>query len=102
MKFFENMISPESDGYVEEIAAENGSGGITFLVTNGGRIFYTCERIPHRSLLARSHYSAKDIAWGGVLTEQGDWVRPSGDFGDAPDPEIRNSVVFQIQESMAT
>ncbi len=102
MKFFENMISPESDDYIEEIAAEDCGGGVTFLVTNSGRIFYTCERIPHRLLLAKSSYSAKDIAWGGVLTEQGDWIRPSGDFGDAPNPEVRNAVVSQIQESMAT
>jgi hypothetical protein len=75
--------------------------GITFLVSFDGVILFTREYTRHRAFADQTGYSLSDIAWGGILTEKGTWVRRSFDFGDAPDPEIREQVVFSIQKWLA-
>lgn len=96
MEWFGNF---ESDDKVEEIPVSDGdSSVVTFIVTRDGRIFFTRERIRHLALLSRTLCSQNEIAWGGVLTDKGSWIRQSYDFGDAPNSQIRNDVIFKIQK----
>lgn len=86
---------------IETPASRGGnSDGITYLVTCEGNIVFTREYIRHRHLLARTRFPFYTIAWGGVLTDSGEWVRRSYDFGDAPDPESRDIVVALIQRAL--
>jgi hypothetical protein len=74
--------------------------GITFLVAEDKHVLFTREYTRHRTLLERTEYPMAEIAWGGILTEAGTWVRRSFDFGDAPDPETREEVVLSIQKAV--
>lgn len=86
---------------LEVPASRHGNpDGITYLVTCDGTVLFTREYIRHRHLLARTHFPFYTIAWGGVLTDSGEWVRRSYDFGDAPDPESRDTVVAIIQNKI--
>ena len=73
---------------------------VTFLVSKMGVIVITREYTSHRELLSRTQFSAAEIAWGGVLTATGSWVRQSFDFGDAPDAAMRDRVISDIQKRL--
>lgn len=75
--------------------------GITFLVAEDRNVLFTREYTRHRTFLERTEYPIAEIAWGGILTEAGTWVRRSFDFGDAPDPETREEAVLSIQKAVA-
>jgi len=76
------------------------SSMVTFLVSTMGVIVITREYTSHRELLSRTLFSAAEIAWGGVLTATGSWVRRSFDFGDAPDAATRDRVISDIQKRL--
>lgn len=98
-----NLTSARKKGYsLLEIPAARGGNtdGITYLVTCDGTVVFTREYLRHRHLLARTRFPFYTIAWGGVLTSSGEWVRRSYDFGDAPDPESRDVVVALIQRTL--
>ena len=76
------------------------SSMVTFLVSTTGVILLTREYTSHRELLARTPFSVKEIAWGGVLTDTGSWIRRSFDFGDAPDTATRENVIANIQKKL--
>lgn len=78
-------------------ALPGGTPGITYIVSTKGVVYYTREYIRHSSLLSRSGETRENIAWGGILTSEGEWVRRSFDFGDAPNPDVRDLVVAMIK-----
>jgi hypothetical protein len=75
-----------------------GIFGITYVVTNDGVVIFTREYMRHVRLVQMSPYPKYTIAWGGILTGDGQWVRKSFDFGDAPDMDSREFVVELIQK----
>lgn len=81
-------------------AKPGGSPGITYVVTCQGIVVFTQEYDRHAALVERSPFSKYDIAWGGILTDDGRWVRQSLDFGDAPSLEQRETVTHLIQRQL--
>lgn len=79
-------------------ASVGGSPGVTYVVTHEGVVIFTREYIRHVRLVQLCPYKHEQIAWGGVLTAQGQWVRRSYDFGDAPDFDTREFVVGLLQQ----
>lgn len=73
-----------------------GTPGITFVVTREGVVVFTKEYMRHVRLVEKSPFPRHSIAWGGILNAEGQWVRRSFDFGDAPDLDSREYVVELI------
>jgi len=81
----------------EEIPAMGMMPGITYVVTKGNVILWTREYTRHIILTQRSGRTRDEIAWGGILDQDGQWVRKSFDFGDAPTREQRERVTEILQ-----
>ncbi|HSQ40779.1 MAG TPA: hypothetical protein VLM37_00710 [Fibrobacteraceae bacterium] len=79
-------------------ANSSGQSGVTFVVTDQGVVVFTREYIRHVTLADKSPYNRSQVAWGGILTPRGEWVRRSFDFGGPPDPEAREFVTELIQK----
>ena len=62
---------------------------MSFIVTHENVVIYSREVTKHNLLMLKSGHFPEQIAWGGILDETGDWVRPSIDFGDAPSTSVR-------------
>ncbi len=75
-----------------------GTAGITYVVTDQGVVVFTREYMRHMRLVERSPFPRHCIKWGGILNAEGQWVRRSFDFGDAPDPDTREFVVDLINK----
>lgn len=89
------------DFQLEPLAApEDGRPGLTFVVSKAGNVVYTQELTTHKMLTIRSGRVPEDIAWGGVLDPAGNWVRPSVDYGDAPQIETRDTVVNLLRSAL--
>ena len=98
---YKKPLAPQGYTLLDVPASRNGNlDGITYLVTCDGTVVFTREYLRHRHLLARTRFPFYTIAWGGILTDMGEWVRRSYDFGDAPDPESRDAVVSLIRRSL--
>lgn len=81
----------------EEIPVSGMMPGITYVVTKDNIILWTREYTRHIILTQRAHRIRDDIAWGGILDAEGNWVRKSFDFGDAPTREQRDRVTEILQ-----
>jgi hypothetical protein len=79
-------------------ASPIGTPGTTFVVTHDGVVIFVREYMRHVRLVEKSPYSRSQIAWGGILTAGGEWVRRSFDFGDAPDHDAREFVSELLQK----
>lgn len=94
-------IAQRGYSLLEVPASRSGNpDGVTYLVTCDGTVLFTREYVRHRLLLSRTRFPFYTIAWGGVLTDSGEWVRRSYDFGDAPSPESRDAVVDLIRHAL--
>lgn len=82
-------------------AHKGGTPGVTFVVSQRGVVIFTREYTRHVNLVDRSGYPRDHIVWGGIMTPEGDWVRRSFDFGDAPDFESREQAVELIAGLMS-
>lgn len=71
--------------------------GVTFIVSHSNEILWTPLYTRHRFIQENSGIPWAGIAWGGILTTQGEWVRSSYDFGDAPDQADRDEVARLIR-----
>jgi len=90
------MSSHVAYSLYEVPANSAGTAGITFVVTHEGVVIFTKEYMRHVRLADKSPYPRHNIAWGGILTPRGEWVRRSFDYGDAPDRDAREFVVELI------
>ncbi len=77
-----------------------GGKGVTFIVTHGNEILWTPVYTRHRDIQEASQLAWSGIAWGGVMTTQGEWVRRSYDFGDASENNERDIVINLIKEQL--
>ena len=66
--------------------------GVTYIVTQSHEILWTPIYTRHRFVQELSGVPWAGIAWGGILTMDGNWVRGSYDFGDASDEKERETV----------
>lgn len=82
----------------EVVAKAGGTPGITYVVTDGGVVVFTKEYMRHVRLVEKCPFPKDSIAWGGILSPEGLWVRRSYDFGDAPDIDSREFVVDLINK----
>lgn len=74
--------------------------GVTYIVTHGNEVLWTPIYTRHRFIQEVSGIPWAGIAWGGVMTTQGDWVRASYDFGEADTLEERDRVVELIAQQL--
>ena len=89
---------------IREIPAYGMNSGIydniTFVVSDLGEILFTREYTRHIVVAQRAKVSNSKIAWGGIVSPNGQWIRPSFDFGDAPTVEDRDLVVSIIKSAL--
>ena len=72
--------------------------GITYDVTVNFEILVCKSYTRHIALAQVAGFQASNIAWGGILTPDGEWVRKSLDFGDADTEKEREEVIRLIKE----
>jgi hypothetical protein len=73
--------------------------GVTFVVSHNQTVLWTPEYTRHVLVTKYGGFVKEQIAWGGILNEMGQWVRPSFDFGDAPNPQERAKVVQLLKNA---
>lgn len=71
--------------------------GITYIVSEWDEVLWWPFYTRHRWLADAVNLPYTQVAWGGILDTQAQWVRASYDFGDAPSGEILSEVVLEIQ-----
>jgi hypothetical protein len=72
--------------------------GITYDVTVNFEILVCNTYTRHIALAKVAGFDAATIAWGGILSPTGEWVRQSLDFGEADTEVERDEVVNLICE----
>ncbi len=84
---------------VIEVRVPNQSPlGITYNVTVNYEILVCPVYTRHKNLQEHSTFSESQMAWGGILTETGHWVRGSLDFGDCHDSAEKEFVLSLIRK----
>ena len=83
---------------IEIDLGNEGMPGITYDVTVNYEILVCPIYTRHKILQQASGFPALSIAWGGILDEQGTWVRGSFDFGDCEEEEDKQEVLRLIRE----
>ncbi len=82
---------------VEIKVPDPNNRGYTYDVTRDGEILVCASYTRHSHLARLALRDSEEIAWGGVLSAEGQWVRGSIDFGDAPDEGTRQQVINAIR-----
>ena len=89
------------DYRLRRVDVPNATGaGVTYVVTHANEVLWTPIYTRHRFIQEQSGIPWAGIAWGGILTSQGDWVRGSYDFGDADSLQEREAVRNLISEQL--
>jgi hypothetical protein len=85
---------------IQEIKAQGNIEGITFIVSDSGVVIFTREYTRHILLMQRASFTKNQIQWGGILNQEGAWMRASYDFGDAPLMSDRELAVLMIKSRL--
>lgn len=81
------------DYQLRRVDVPNATGaGVTYIVTHANEVLWTPIYTRHRFIQEESGIPWAGIAWGGILTTRGDWVRGSYDFGDTQEDSEREAV----------
>lgn len=84
--------------YTQVPFSGNAPRGITYIVSEWDEVLWWPFYTRHRWLADAVSLPYAQVSWGGIMDTQGDWVRPSYDFGDAPDAALLSQVVLEIRK----